>query len=148
MPAYNFTERTRMALMVAGIEAAEFGHEYIGTEHILLALIRDTDDPAVIALTHLGANLAEIRATIAATVKKGGSATPAGAQRPYTSRVKHVLELAMIAAREDNHSPVGTPHLLLGLLREKVGIAAQVLQRAGVTAAGLEAAIDRATGDV
>lgn len=134
MDGYNFTDRTRRALQAAGDEAAALGHEYIGTEHILLALLRDRDSAAAVLLARLGSDLEAIRAMIEATVEKGTSAAPVGAPRPYTSRVKKVLELAMVSAREDSGSPVGTQHLLFGLLREEKGVAAQVLLHSGVAA--------------
>src|SRR5690606_14919897 len=109
--------------------------EYVGTEHILLGLIREGEGVAAAVLTNLGVDLEEIQQKIEETVKKGKAAAAAGPELPYTSRAKKVLELAMMEARELNHSYVGTEHLLLGLLREEKGIAAQVLTDAGV---GLE----------
>jgi ATP-dependent Clp protease ATP-binding subunit ClpC len=146
MDGYNFTDRTRRALQAAGDDAAALGHEYIGTEHILLALLRDRESAAVGLLTRLGSDLEAIRTMIEQTVKKGTSAVPAGAQRPYTSRVKKVLELAMVCAREDTRSPVGTQHLLLRLLREEKGIAAQVLVHSGVTLSRATAALGDVAG--
>src|ERR1019366_1826759 len=114
-------------------EAARLHHEYVGTEHILLGLIREGEGVAAAVLTNLGVELEEIQQKIEETVKKGKAAAAAGPELPYTSRAKKVLELAMMEARELNHSYVGTEHLLLGLLREEKGIAAQVLTDAGVT---------------
>jgi ATP-dependent Clp protease ATP-binding subunit ClpC len=133
MDGYTFTDRSRSALQVAGDEAAALHHDYVGPEHILLAMLRDHDSAAVELLTSLGCDLDAIRATVIATVKPGSGAAPAGALRPYTSRVKKVLELTMIAARDDGTTDVGTQHLLLGLLREEKSIAAQVLISASVT---------------
>jgi ATP-dependent Clp protease ATP-binding subunit ClpC len=146
MDGYNFTDRTRLALQVAGDEAAALGHEYIGTEHILLALLRDRDGAAGGLVTKLGGDLDAIRAMIEVTVKKGTSAVPAGAPRPYTSRARKVLELAMVCAREDSRSPVGTQHLLLGLLREEKGVAAQVLLHSGVATNQATAALGSVAG--
>src|SRR2546421_12088170 len=87
---------------------------------------------AAAVLTNLNVDLEEIQQKIEETVKKGKAAAAAGPDLPYTSRAKKVLELAMSEARELNHSYVGTEHLLLGLLREEKGIAAQVLTDAGV----------------
>src|SRR6266513_1593079 len=113
MNGYNFTDRVRKVLQMAREEAARLHHEYVGTEHILLGLIREGEGVAAAVLTNLNVDLEEIQQKIEETVKK-------------------VLELAMSEARELNHSYVGTEHLLLGLLREEKGIAAQVLTDAGV----------------
>jgi ATP-dependent Clp protease ATP-binding subunit ClpC len=113
-------------------EAARLHHEYVGTEHILLGLIREGEGVAAAVLTNLNVDLDEIQQKIEETVKKGKAPTAAGPDLPYTSRAKKVLELAMSEARELNHSYVGTEHLLLGLLREEKGIAAQVLTDASV----------------
>jgi len=133
MNGYNFTDRVRKVLQMAREEAARLHHEYVGTEHILLGLIREGEGVAAAVLTNLGVELDEIQQKIEETVKKGKAAAAAGPELPYTSRAKKVLELAMMEARELNHSYVGTEHLLLGLLREEKGIAAQVLTDAGVT---------------
>ncbi|HEY4321154.1 MAG TPA: ATP-dependent Clp protease ATP-binding subunit [Gemmatimonadales bacterium] len=133
MNGYNFTDRVRKVLQMAREEAARLHHEYVGTEHILLGLIREGEGVAAAVLTNLGVELEDIQQKIEETVKKGKAAAAAGPELPYTSRAKKVLELAMMEARELNHSYVGTEHLLLGLLREEKGIAAQVLTDAGVT---------------
>ncbi len=132
MNGYNFTDRVRKVLQMAREEAARLHHEYVGTEHILLGLIREGEGVAAAVLTTLNVDLEEIQQKIEETVKKGKAAAAAGPDLPYTSRAKKVLELAMTEARELNHSYVGTEHLLLGLLREEKGIAAQVLTDAGV----------------
>src|SRR3954467_14854482 len=137
MNGYNFTDRVRKVLQMAREEAARLHHEYVGTEHILLGLIREGEGVAAAVLTNLNVDLEDIQQKIEETVKKGKAAAAAGPDLPYTSRAKKVLELAMTEARELNHSYVGTEHLLLGLLREEKGIAAQVLTDAGVN---LEAA--------
>jgi len=132
MNGYNFTERVRKVLAMAREEAARLHHEYVGTEHILLGLIREGEGVAAAVLQNLSVDLDEIQQKIEETVKKGKAAQATGPDLPYTSRAKKVLELAMGEARELNHSYVGTEHLLLGLLREEKGIAAQVLTDAGV----------------
>src|SRR5437870_7361421 len=137
MNGYNFTERVRKVLAMAREEAARLHHEYVGTEHILLGLIREGEGVAATVLQNLNVELEEIQQKIEETVKKGKAGQASGPDLPYTSRAKKVLELAMSEARELNHSYVGTEHLLLGLLREEKGIAAQVLTDAGVN---LEAA--------
>src|ERR1051325_10925762 len=137
MNGYNFTERVRKVLAMAREEAARLHHEYVGTELILLGLIREGEGVAATVLQNLNVELDEIQQKIEETVKKGKAAQATGPDLPYTSRAKKVLELAMSEARELGHSYVGTEHLLLGLLREEKGIAAQVLTDAGVN---LEAA--------
>ena len=132
MNGYNFTDRVRKVLQMAREEAARLHHEYVGTEHILLGLIREGEGVAAAVLANLNVDLEEIQQKIEDTVKKGKAAGVGGQDLPYTSRAKKVLELAMSEARELNHSYVGTEHLLLGLLREEKGIAAQVLTDAGV----------------
>jgi len=132
MNGYNFTERVRKVLAMAREEAARLHHEYVGTEHILLGLIREGEGVAAAVLQNLSVDLDEIQQKIEDTVKKGKASQTTGPDLPYTSRAKKVLELAMSEARELSHSYVGTEHLLLGLLREEKGIAAQVLTDAGV----------------
>ncbi len=133
MNGYNFTDRVRKVLQMAREEAARLHHEYVGTEHILLGLIREGEGVAAAVLTNLSVDLDDIQQRIEETVKKGKAPAPEGPDLPYTSRAKKVLELAMSEARELNHSYVGTEHLLLGLLREEKGIAAQVLNDSGVS---------------
>jgi ATP-dependent Clp protease ATP-binding subunit ClpC len=113
-------------------EAQRLKHEYVGTEHILLGLIREGEGVAAAVLQNLSVDLDEIQQKIEETVKKGKAAAATGPDLPYTSRAKKVLELAMGEARDLSHGYVGTEHLLLGLLREEKGIAAQVLSDAGV----------------
>src|ERR671919_1186326 len=132
MNGYNFTERVRKVLAMAREEAARLHHEYVGTEHILLGLIREGEGVAAAVLQNLSVDLDDVQQKIEETVKKGKAAQTTGPDLPYTSRAKKVLELAMSEARELNHSYVGTEHLLLGLLREEKGIAAQVLTDVGV----------------
>ena len=133
MQGYNFTERVRKVLAMTREEAARLKHEYIGTEHMLLGLIREGEGVAAAVLQNLGVDLDEVRRTVEGLVKKGAADPPMGPDLPYTSRAKRVLELAMGEARELNHSYVGTEHLLLGLLGEEKGIGAQTLHALGVT---------------
>ena len=130
MQGYNFTERVRKVLAMAGEEAARLHHEYVGTEHILLGLIGEGEGVAAAVLQNLHVDLDDVRERIEEHVKKGRRAN-IGPDLPYTTRAKKVLELAMDEARELNRSYVGTEHLLLGLLREERGIAAQVLTSCG-----------------
>src|SRR5919107_269353 len=104
MNGYNFTDRVRKVLQMAREEAARLHHEYVGTEHILLGLIREGEGVAAAVLTNLNVDLEDIQQKIEETVKKGKAAAAAGPDLPYTSRAKKVLELAMTEARELNHS--------------------------------------------
>jgi ATP-dependent Clp protease ATP-binding subunit ClpC len=129
---YNFTDRVRKVLAMAREEAIRLQHDYVGTEHILLGLIREGEGVAAAVLNNLAVDLEAIQEKVEEQVRRG-KATIALGELPYTSRAKKVLEFAMAEARELNHSYVGTEHLLLGLLREEKGIAAEVLQSLGVT---------------
>jgi ATP-dependent Clp protease ATP-binding subunit ClpC len=132
MNGYNFSDRVRRVLQLAREEAARLRHQYVDSEHILLGIVREGEGVAAAVLTQLNVDLKEIQKRIDKAVKKGNMA-PAGPDLPYTSPAKQVLELAMIEARDLHHSYVGTEHMLLGLLRENKGIAAQVLTDVGVT---------------
>jgi DNA-binding transcriptional regulator YhcF (GntR family) len=133
LSGYNFTERARKVLAMTREEARRLRHEYMGTEHMLLAIMLERGCTGATVLQDLGVDLHRVRRRIEKVVKEGRAVPPPEAQLPYTSRAKKVLELAMVEARELNHSHVGTEHLVLGLLREERGIAAQVLTVAGVT---------------
>lgn len=133
MNGYNFTTRVRSVFVMARQEAARLHHEYVGTEHLLLGLLRERDGVAAAVLANLGVEREAIQRQIEETVKQGRAVATDGPELPYTSRAKRVLELAMMAARDLNHSHVGTEHLLIGLLREQKGVAAQVLVHSGVT---------------
>jgi DNA-binding transcriptional regulator YhcF (GntR family) len=128
---YDFTDEVRWVLTHARQEAVDLRHDYVGTEHILLALLRQGTGEAATVLQAEAVNAEEVRQKVLESVR-AGRATAALGQLPYTSRGKKVLEYAMAAARELNHSYVGTEHLLLGLLREEKGIAAQALRSFGV----------------
>jgi ATP-dependent Clp protease ATP-binding subunit ClpC len=146
MNGYNFTERVRQILAAAREEAARLRHEYVGTEHILLALLADEGGVSAAVLTNLGVDREAVRALIEATVKTGNADPHHGPDLPYTSRAKRVLELAMAESRELHHTYVGSEHLLLGLVAEGKGIAAQVLQDSGVTLEGARAEARRLLG--
>ena len=117
---YNFTDRVRKVLAMAREEAIRLQHDYVGTEHILLGLIREGEGVAAAVLNNLAVDLEQVQEKVEKTVRRG-KATIALGELPYTSRAKKVLEFAMAEARELNHSYVGTEHLLLGLLREEKG---------------------------
>ncbi|MSR23117.1 MAG: ATP-dependent Clp protease ATP-binding subunit [Gemmatimonadetes bacterium] len=129
---YNFTDRVRKVLAMARDEAIRLQHDYVGTEHILLGLIREGEGVAAAVLTNLSADLDQVHERIEEAIKKGKAIIALG-ELPYTSRAKKVLEFAMAEAREMSHSYVGTEHLLLGLLREEKGVAAQVLGSLGIS---------------
>ena len=134
MNGYNFTENVRKVLAGAREEAAGMHHEYVGTEHMLLALLRRGEGAALKVLEELHVDVDSLPARIEAMLKPGTSS--AGPDLPYTNRAKTVLELSMKEARELEHPYVGTEHLLLGLVREGKGVAAEVLGREGVTLEG------------
>ncbi|WP_419161988.1 ATP-dependent Clp protease ATP-binding subunit [Candidatus Palauibacter sp.] len=128
---YNFTDRVRKVLAMAREEAIRLKHDYVGTEHILLGLIREGEGVAAAVLANLSADLEQLNQLIETNVRPGKSASSIG-ELPYTTRAKKVLEHAMAEAKELNHSYVGTEHLLLGLLRQDKGLAARVLGEAGI----------------
>ena len=132
MNGYNFSEGTRKVLALARGEANRLGHEYVGTEHLLLALLREREGVAAAALRTLAVDPNELCLMIEQTVTGGRPQAETNRDLPYTSRAKKVLELSMSEARELRHGYVGTEHLLLGLIREERGIAAQVLAHAGL----------------
>lgn len=132
MNGYNFTERVREVLRLARDQSHAFNHEYIGTEHLLLGLIKEGEGLGVAVLRNLNVDLDKIREETARVVQKGKVTQPRD-DLPFTSRAKKVLELSMIEARDLHHNHVGTEHVMLGLIREEKGIAAQILHQAGVT---------------
>jgi ATP-dependent Clp protease ATP-binding subunit ClpC len=131
---YNFTRRLQGTLWDAVAQAQALNHEYIGTEHLLLALLVGRDGCGAAALRTLGVDLQGTANRVLTIVQHGvGSHDPSsGALLPFTSRSKKVLELAKEEAKALNHALIGTEHLLLGMLAEGKGIAAQVLHDAGV----------------
>jgi ATP-dependent Clp protease ATP-binding subunit ClpA len=133
MNGYNFTERVRRVLAASREESTRLHHEYVGTEHILLGIARENDGVAIAVLDTLGVRGDAIVAKLESTLKPGPSSRYIGPDLPYTSRAKKVLELSMSEARSLHHSYVGTEHLLLGVIAEQKGIAAQVLSDFGVT---------------
>lgn len=145
MKGYNFTERVRKVLALAREEAARLRHEYVGTEHILLGLVREGEGVAAAVLRDLHIDPDEIRESVEAQVKKGIAAITR-VDLPYTSRAKKVLELAMSEANDLDHQYVGTEHLLLGLVREERGVAAQTLTARGVDLASVRAETLRLLG--
>jgi len=123
----RFTERARKVMSLARLEAQRFYHDYVGTEHILLALVKEGTGVASVVLKKMGVELKEIREEIEKKVKRGSEPLTGKQQLHYTPTAKRVLELAFEEARNLGHHYIGTEHLLLGLLREEDGVAAQVL---------------------
>lgn len=132
MNGYNFTNGVRRVLQMAREEAMRLRHEYVGTEHILLGLMRENDGVPAAVLKTFNVDPGDLVKAVEVALKPGQTDQAAGPDLPYTSRAKKVLECSMSEARELSHSYVGSEHLLLGLLREEKGIAAQVLTQAGV----------------
>jgi len=126
----KFTERARKVLTLAQAEAQRLNHNYIGTEHILLGLVREGDGVAVKVLSNLGADPDKVRGAVEFIIGRGERAV--SGEIGLTPRAKRVIELAADEARRLNHNYIGTEHLLLGLLREAEGAAANVLESLGV----------------
>ena len=127
----RFTDRARKVMQLANQEAQRFNHEYIGTEHILLGLVKEGSGVAANVLKNLDVDLRKIRIEVEKIVQTGPDMVTMG-KLPQTPRAKKVIEYAMDEARNLNHNYVGTEHLLLGLLREQEGVAAQVLMNLGL----------------
>ncbi|MDD4981001.1 MAG: ATP-dependent Clp protease ATP-binding subunit [Candidatus Omnitrophica bacterium] len=127
----RFTERARKVIILAKEEARRFNHDYIGTEHILLGLVREGEGVAAAVLQKLGVSLEKIRLEIEKLVQPGPTTQIIG-DIPFTPRAKKALELAAEEARALGHNYIGTEHLLLGLIREGEGMASQVLLNMGM----------------
>ncbi len=127
----RFTDRAKKVMSFARQEAMKFNHEYIGTEHILLGLVQEGSGVAANVLKNMTIDLEKIRHEVEKIVKTGPSMVTMG-QLPFTPRAKKVLELSLEEASQLSHNYIGTEHLLLGLIRENEGIAAQVLMNLGV----------------
>jgi ATP-dependent Clp protease ATP-binding subunit ClpC len=125
----RFTDRARRTVVFAQEEARMLNHNYIGTEHILLGLLREDEGVAAKALTTLDVSLEAVRRDVGEIVGRG-SEVPRG-HIPFTPRAKKVLELSLREALQLGHNYIGTEHILLGLIREGEGVAAQVLQKLG-----------------
>ena len=149
----RFTDRARRVVVLAQEEARLLNHNYIGTEHILLGLIHEGEGVAAKALESLGISLEAVRAQVEEIIGQGQSA-PTG-HIPFTPRAKKVLELSLREAKQLGHDYIGTEHILLGLIREGEGVAAQVLVKLGAdlsrvrqqviqVLAGGEAAVEQA----
>ncbi|MFA6079140.1 MAG: ATP-dependent Clp protease ATP-binding subunit [Candidatus Omnitrophota bacterium] len=127
----RFTERARKVILLAKEEAKRFNHDYIGTEHILLGLVREGEGVAAAVLASFGLSPDKIRMEVEKLVQPGPSTVISG-DLPFTPKAKKVIELAMDEARALGHNYIGTEHLLLGLIREGEGVASQVLMNFGL----------------
>jgi ATP-dependent Clp protease ATP-binding subunit ClpA len=130
----RFTDRARKVMQLANQEAQRLHHEYIGTEHILLGLVKEGSGVAANVLKNLDIDLRKIRSEIDKSIQMGPDVVTMGTL-PQTPRAKKVIEYTVEEARNLNHNYIGTEHLLLGLLREEEGLAAQILVNLGL---GLE----------
>ena len=126
----KFSERARRVLSLAQEEAQRFNHNYIGTEHILLGLVRETEGVAARVLSGLSVDLTKVRSAVEFIIGRGER--PAQGEIGLTPRAKKVVELAVDEARRMNHTYIGTEHLLIGLLREGEGVAAGVMESLGI----------------
>jgi ATP-dependent Clp protease ATP-binding subunit ClpC len=140
----RLTDRARTAMRLASEEAQRLGHDYLGTEHLLLGMLREGNGVAAKVLDGMGVRLADVRAAVEAVIGRG-AASIAG-EMPMTPRTKRVLELAADEAKRLRHHDVGTEHLLLGIVREGEGVAATVLDGFGATAAKVRADVLRIVG--
>jgi ATP-dependent Clp protease ATP-binding subunit ClpC len=127
----RFTDRARRIVVLAQEEAKAHNHGYIGTEHLLLGIVREADGRAVRVLTDFGVDLGDLRARIDAIIGQGEYETTG--QIPFTPRAKKVLEVSLQEALHLGHGYIGTEHILLGLSREREGIAGQALSNRGLT---------------
>jgi ATP-dependent Clp protease ATP-binding subunit ClpC len=127
----KFSERARRVLTIAQEEARNLNHSYIGTEHILLGLVREEEGVAARVLVNLGIGLSKVRSAVEFIIGRGEK--PGSGETGLTPRAKKVIELAIDEARQMGHNYIGTEHLLLGLLREGEGVASSVLDSFGIT---------------
>jgi len=125
----RFTDRSRRVVVLAQEEARMLNHDTIGTEHLLLGLIHEGEGVAARALESLGISLEAVRQEVEAVIGRGEE--PPSGRMPFTARAKKVLELSLREAIQLGHNYIGTEHILLGLLREGEGVAAQVLVKLG-----------------
>src|SRR5262245_38906463 len=128
----RFTDRARKVMRLANQEAQRFNHEYIGTEHILLGLVKEGSGVAANVLKNLDIDLRKVRLEVEKIVRPGTADMEQIGKLPQTPRAKRVIEYAIAEARNLNHNYVGTEHLLLGLLHDEETVAAQVLMNLGL----------------
>ncbi len=127
----RFTDRARRVVVLAQQEAAGLDHDYIGTEHLLLGLIHEGEGVAAQALGGLGISQEAVRQKVEEMIGRGKEPPPSG-HIPFTPRAKKVLELSLRESLQLGHDYIGTEHILLGLIRESAGVAAQALGQLGV----------------
>jgi hypothetical protein len=132
----RFTDRARKVMQLANEEARRFNHEYIGTEHILLGLVKEGSGVAANVLKNLDIDLRKIRLEVEKIVQSGPDMVTMG-KLPQTPRAKKVIEFSIEEARNCNHNYVGSEHLLLGLLRDEAGVGGQVLRDLGLSLEGV-----------
>ncbi len=142
----RFTERARKVIILAREEAIRLGHNFVGTEHLLLGLVREGDGLATAILKKLNVNLTTLKGEVEKIVSVGSQVSPAG-EVPFTPQAKKVLEYAISEARSMGHNYIGTEHLLLGLIREGEGIASLVLRDFGVTIPAAKAQAQELLGE-
>ncbi len=138
----RFTDRARRVVVLAQDEARALGHDYIGSEHLLLGLIEEGGGLAAKALESLGVSAAELRAGVAEMVDPGQQ-SPATAHIPFTPQAKQVLRLALGEAQRLGHNYIGTEHLLLALISERDDVAGRVLAAAGADLERVQAEVVR-----
>ncbi|MFQ5655971.1 MAG: ATP-dependent Clp protease ATP-binding subunit [Candidatus Methylomirabilales bacterium] len=142
----RFTERARKVIILAREEAIRLGHNFVGTEHLLLGLVREGDGLAVAILKKLNVSLTSLKGEVEKIVSVGSEVSPGG-EIPFTPQAKKVLEYAISEARSMGHNYIGTEHLLLGLVREGEGIASLVLRDFGVTIPAAKAQAQELLGE-
>jgi ATP-dependent Clp protease ATP-binding subunit ClpC len=140
----RFTERARQVVVLAQDEARALKHNYIGTEHILLGLLREEEGLAARVLESLEITVEEVRGAVAQVIGQGEEVTMG--QIPFTPRAKKVLELSLKEALAMNHNYIGTEHILLGLVRENEGVAARILAQLGAPADVVRNEVGRVLG--
>lgn len=127
----RFTDVARQLLAEARAEADRLRHDYVGTEHVVLAMTQDEE--ATTLLARLGVDGDRVRGALDAVVRPGHATLPPAAERPYTSRTRQAIGLAAESADAEGSASVGIEHLIVGLLRERLNLGAQVLQQQGLT---------------
>jgi uncharacterized damage-inducible protein DinB len=141
----RFTERAQRVLQLAQEEAQGMGHNYLGTEHLLLGLVRESDGVAARVLAFFGIDAAKVRSSVEFIIGRGNG-TVAG-EIGLTPRAKRVIELAIDESQRFNHNYIGTEHLLLGIIREGDGIAAGILESLGVSLEKVRHEVTRVLSD-
>jgi len=142
----RFTDRARKVMALAREQAVGLGHDYIGTEHILLGLVKEGSGVAANVLEALDVNLEKVQMEVEKLVKPAPDLILIGQNLPFTPRAKKVLEFSLEEARALDHNYIGTEHLLLGLLREREGLAVQALTSLGLDLETVRAGVLRFLG--